>query len=217
MDGKSVATYLQQHPEFFEQYADLLADIYVPHPHNGRAIPIAERQILNLREKARELENKLKELVQFGNENDLTGERLHRATLALFNATDLETTLQVLYHSLRDDFNVPEATSRLWGRVPEQSYLAEIAATSLELHSYTDSLVQPYCGPQSAFESLTWFENGERLRSFVYIPLRTDHTFGVLMLASDDPNRFHADMGTLYLTRLGELASVAIYRFFPQD
>ena len=36
--------------KFFEQYADLLADIYIPHPHGGRAIPISERQILTLRE-----------------------------------------------------------------------------------------------------------------------------------------------------------------------
>ena len=41
-----VAAFLEAHPEFFEEYADLLADIYIPHPHGGRAIPISERQIL---------------------------------------------------------------------------------------------------------------------------------------------------------------------------
>ena len=46
MEAHSVAEYLQQHPEFFGEYADVLAEIYVPHPHGGHAIPIAERQIV---------------------------------------------------------------------------------------------------------------------------------------------------------------------------
>ena len=37
-----------------------------------------------------------------------------------------------------------------------------------------------------------------------------------LTLASDDPERFYAGMGTMYLTRLAELASVATARFLPQ-
>ena len=51
MDAKDVAEYLKQHPKFFEDYADVLAEIFVPHPHGGHAIPIAERQILTLRER----------------------------------------------------------------------------------------------------------------------------------------------------------------------
>jgi len=47
-----------------------------------------------------------------------------------------------------------------------------------------------------------------------YLPLRTEQTFGILALASGDARRFHADIGTVYLLRLAELASVAIARFF---
>jgi uncharacterized protein len=60
MTPDAVATYLQQHPEFFEEYADFLSSIYIPHPHGGRAVSINERQILALREKARKLESKLR-------------------------------------------------------------------------------------------------------------------------------------------------------------
>jgi uncharacterized protein YigA (DUF484 family) len=35
----------------------------------------------------------------------------------------------------------------------------------------------------------------------------------LLALASDDAHRFHPAMGTVYLLRLAELASVAIARF----
>ena len=215
MDANAVALYLQQNPAFFEEYADLIAQIFVPHPHGGHAIPIAERQIVTLREKNVELESRLRELIQFGGENDQIGEKLHRSTLALFAAPDLETTLAVLYHSLNEDFAVPHVASRLWGRVPEQSYLPELAATTQELRGYADQLGVPYCGPEAPFESRDWFEAGEACRSYAFLPLRTAHTFGLLGLASEDAERFYPGMGTVYLMRLAELASVATARYLP--
>ena len=85
-EAEDVARYLKANPEFFEQYAEMLAEIFVPHPHGGRAIPISERQIVTLREKNRALEDKLRELVQFGQENDSIIDRLHRITLAMMMA-----------------------------------------------------------------------------------------------------------------------------------
>src|SRR5450755_2092232 len=216
MNANDVADYLQQHPEFFAEYADLLAEIYVPHPHGGHAIPIAERQIVSLREKNGQLESKLREFIQFGGENDSISEKLHRSTLALFSASDLETTLGVLYHSLKDDFHVPHVALRLWGKVPEQSYLPELAATSQELREYASTLGSPYCGAQAPFEARDWFEGSSALASFAFLPLRTHQTFGLLALASGDPARFYAGMGTMHLTRLAEVASVATARFLPQ-
>ncbi len=215
MDADTVAEYLKQNPQFFEDHADVLAEIFVPHPHRGHAIPIAERQLISLREKNAELEDRLRELIRFGTENDAISEKLHRSTLALFAAPDLETTLAVLYQSLTEDFGVPQVACRLWGKVPEQSYLPELAATSLELRQYTDQLGTPYCGPTPPFEARDWFEDGETGQSFAFLPLRTAHTFGLLGLASEDPQRFYAGMGTMYLTRLAELASVATGRYLP--
>ena len=156
MDVNAVAEYLKQNPQFFEDYADMIAEIFVPHPHGGHAIPIAERQIVTLREKNHELESKLRELIRFGSENEMTGEKIHRSTLALFAAPDLEATLAVIYHSLKEDFGVPEVAARLWGKVPEGSYLPELAATTQELRDYATGLGAPYCGPHAPFESREW-------------------------------------------------------------
>ncbi len=215
MDAREVASYLRENPKFFEDYADAIAEIFVPHPHGGHAIPIAERQIFTLREKNGELSGKLGELIRFGSENDATAERLHRSTLALFAAPDLETTLAVLYHSLREDFGVPQLAVRLWGRVPEQSYLPELAATSADVRDYAQRLEAPHCGTQAIAESQEWFEGASVPASFAFLPLRTALTFGVLALASPDPERFHPGLGTVYLSRLAELSSLAIARFLP--
>jgi len=53
------------------------------------------------------------------------------------------------------------------------------------------------------------------LKSFAYVPLRGGRTLGLLALASEDPQRFYPEMGTLYVKRLGEVASAAISRNLP--
>ncbi len=219
MNAEDVARYLQDNLGFFEDYAELLAQIYIPHRHGGRAIPIAERQILTLREKIKMLEGKLAELIQFGEENDAIGEKMHRLCLALFPAGDVQGMLQALYYNLREDFAVPHAAVRIWrsdagaaaGGGPE------FAPVSDELRQYAAGLEHPFCGASSNAEVASWFdEAASQLRSVACMPLRDGSKvcFGLLALASEDAMRFYPEMGTLYPKRLGELASVALQRYW---
>jgi hypothetical protein len=213
MRAEEVAKYLRDHPEFFEEHTELLSTIHVPHPSGGHAIPLAERQVLTLREKGRALEAKLRELVQFGEDNDLIGDRVHRVTLALMAARDLPALLQSLHLNLHEDFRVPAVALRLWsGRTIENQ--PEFETVSQEARVFADSLTNPYFSDRPMFESAAWFEGAtEDLRSFAYVPLATERPLGLLALASQDPARFTPDMGTLYLTRLSELVSMALKRY----
>ena len=215
MKAEEVIRYLQDNPGFFEGYAEVLAQIYIPHPHGGRAIPIAERQILTLRDKSRMLEGKLAELIEFGEENDAIGEKMHRLCLALISARDMQGMLQALYYNLREDFAVPHAVVRIWGASPGAPECPEFTPVSDELRQYAASLEHPYCGPGANAEVASWFgETAAQLRSFACTPLRDagNACVGMLALASEDPARFYPEMGTLYLKRLGELASAALQR-----
>ncbi len=213
MRPEDVARYLQNHPEFFEEHAQVLADIQVPHPHGGSAIPLSERQIVHLREKTKLLEAKLRELVQFGEENDALGERVHRAAIELIKAPDLEAMLRVIYYNLREDFAVPHVGIRLWSE-PAHPPLAEFGPASQEARVFAESLHYPYCSGKPMFETGQWFGEAETiLNSFAYVPLRAEKVFGLLILASEDPQRFYPEMGTLYLKRLGELISTGLGRF----
>jgi uncharacterized protein YigA (DUF484 family) len=49
-------------------------------------------------------------------------------------------------------------------------------------------------------------------RPGAYIPLRGQQAFGLLTLASEDPQRFYPEMGTMYLKRLGDSVSAALGR-----
>ena len=213
MTPEAVANYLKQHPEFFEDYADFLATIFIPHPHGGRAISISERQILMLREKGKQLEGKLRELIDFGEDNDAIGEKLHRLTLVLIAARDAEAVIEALYFNLREDFAVPHTVLRLWreGAHPQRP---EFDAVSTEAREFAESLANPYCSTHAMVDTAPWFgENAAQLRSFAYVALRSDQAFGLLSMASEDPQRFYPEMGTLYLKRLGELIAAALLRY----
>ena len=213
MTPDAVVNYLRQHPEFFEEQADFLATIMIPHPHGGRAIPISERQILTLREKSKQLEDKLRELIVFGEENDAIGEKLHRLALALVAARDAEAVIASLYFNLREDFAVPHTVLRLWPQ-GAHAQLPEFKAVSAAARDFAASLGNPYCSAHAMVDTAEWFgEAAAHLRSFAYVALKSDQTFGLLAMASEDAQRFYPEMGTLYLKRLGEMASAALLRY----
>lgn len=212
MKPDDVAGYLKDHPEFFEHYADLLAEIFVPHPHGGRAIPITERQIVSLREKNRQLEGKLREVIQFGEENDAISEKVHRISVALLAASDIRGVLNAVHLSLREDFAVPHVVLRVW-RATGHAELPEFKPLSAAAREFAAGLTSPHCGGHAAADTAGLFgESAAHLRSFSYIPLRDRETFGLLALASEDPQRFYPEMGILYLKRLGDLTAAAIGR-----
>jgi len=212
MKPDEVAAYLKQHPEFFEDYADQLAEIYIPHPHGGRAIPITERQIVTLRDKNKQLEGKLREVIQFGEENDAISEKVHRISVALLAASDIRGVLNAVYLNLREDFSVPHVALRAW-RANGPTDLPEFKPLSDAAREFATGLTHPYCGGHSAVDAAGLFgEASAHLRSFSYVALRERETFGLLALASEDPQRFYPEMGTHYLKRLGELIGAAIAR-----
>jgi uncharacterized protein len=212
MRAEDVAKYLADHPEFFEHYSELLASVHVSHPYGGHAIPLSERQVLTLRERSRTLEGKLRELVQFGEENDTISDQVHRISLALLRARNLDTLFDAIHRNLREDFNVPAAALRIWdaaGHAPR----AEFEPVSAEAHVFANSLSDPYFCNAPMFDTASWFAPMSDPASLVYVPLRGEAgPLGILALASTDPRRFTQDMGTLYLSRLGELISSAVLR-----
>ena len=223
MNPDDVARYLQENPAFFENYADVLAQIQLPHPHGGNAIGLADRQVLNLREKHRALEAKLAELLQFGEENDAISEKMHRLGLALLAAPARDALRWSLSFNLREDFAIPHVALRLWGLGPREldAGAEEYGEVSEDLKNYAISLAQPHCGASTNAEIAGWFgEAAAQVRSVAYIPLResvagggSGACVGMLALGSEDIARFYAEMGTLYLGRLGELAGAGLTRF----
>jgi uncharacterized protein len=209
-----VAHYLQSNPKFFEDYADLVAQMVIPHPHSGRAISITERQMLALRDRNRTLEGKLSELIQFGEDNDTIGERMQRLCVSLIGAESLFAALRATHYQLREDFLVPHVALCLWDR---PAALAEIPAYVViddTLQVLGETLTRAYCGSTHGFESVRWFgEAADGIKSQALVAMKCgDETVGMLAMGSEDANRFFSDMGTIYLDRIGQQLSAALER-----
>jgi uncharacterized protein YigA (DUF484 family) len=215
LTADQVAEFLKQNPGFFENHVDILMNLQIPHPHGGRAVSIGERQLVALREKSKLLEDKLRELIQFGEENDAASEKVHRLACRLIEAGSLDATLDTLYLDLLDHFAVPHVAVRLWNVAEGGGDTREFAPVAGEIHGFVGQMASPYCGHHAVYENQSWFgEAAPHLKSFALVALKRDGTvFGAVALASEDPKRFYPEMGTLYLARIGELVSSALWRF----
>ena len=237
MNPQDVADYLQQHPEFFEEHATLFAGLTVPHPHGGRAIPLAERQMITLREKNRGLELKVAELMRYGQENDAISERLARWTRMLLLQRSPRLLPETLTGSLEEIFTIPDIAECVWEASDEYASDARSAEATPELIAWIGRLAGPYCGAPDGDAKLTLplfqrsaggesepaAETSSRVtpihsgdvRSVAVVPLRrgaAPAAFGVLALGSADPRRFHDGMDTDFLSRIGENSSAALTR-----
>jgi uncharacterized protein YigA (DUF484 family) len=217
MNAEDVARYLTENPEFFDEHSELLSQISVSNPHGGSAIALSDRQVLTLRENNKTLEAKLAELIQFGEENDAIGEKMHRLALPLLASRNLRALLAALYYNLREDFAVPHVALRVWrgnDAAQRAEGVPEFRPVTEELIRYATDLAQPDCGPSGNAEAAGWFgEAASHIRSVALMPLKDQACFGMLALGSEDVMRFYPEMGTLYLKRLGELAGASLARF----
>lgn len=203
---QAIADFLLRNPNFFNEFPALLADLNIPHPHGTHAVSMSERQLIAMRDKVRLLENKLAELIQFGEENDGISEKLHALTLALTAAETPGDLACALTLHLRDGFAVPHHAWRL---------LADGGLPGEETTAIT-TLLQPVCGTLAVPHASAWFgEIAPHLNSFACIPLRLaagTPSLGLLVLASEEDQRFYPGMGTLYLARLGQIVAAALSR-----
>jgi uncharacterized protein len=205
MRAEDVEQYLQNNPQFFEEHAEMLTKISLPHPHGGRTISLSERQLLALREKNKELEKRLGELIAFAEDNDALQHKVHEFVVALFAARDLVTLQEMIPHLLRDIFAIPHAVLRLW----------QVAPPSAEVLAFADAQAQPVCLHHAAHDTAAWFgEQAAQLRSYAYLPLHAgSETVGLLVLASEDKQRFYPEMGTVFLERIAEAVASALHPY----
>ncbi|MDL1866585.1 DUF484 family protein [Betaproteobacteria bacterium PRO4] len=214
---EEIIQYLQDHPKFFEEHPDLMESLRFPHPYEGRAISINERQVAILREKNRLLQDRLQELIDVGENNDAIGEKMHRLTVALLGFSSLPEMLHGLRYHLCEDFSIPHVVIRLW-EIDEFGAEADLPPLEFDeisnnVRTLAQGMLRPYCGPEVDNEIRQWFDqDAEYLKSFAIIPLKKQSNFGLLVMASPEVERFYPDMGTLYLERLGDMVSNSITR-----
>jgi uncharacterized protein YigA (DUF484 family) len=213
-----IAHYLSITPDFFQRHAELLAAVQFTSPHSNRAVSLQERQAEMLREKIKLLEQRLMEMIRNGNENVLLSDKILRWATALLQGGDAKELPQQISSEIQKQFSVPQVGIRVWGVDAAYAQEAFACGVSEDAKVFASSLMEPFCGLNTGFEAVSWVAEPHGVTSLALIPLRsaaagaTSPAFGMLVLASMDPQRFNSAMGTEFLARIGELASAALSR-----
>ena len=207
LDAMEVASYLRQHPDFLNEFPDLALALVLPR-EQGQAASLASYQLDVLRDKNRELNRRLHELIEIAHENQLLMVRVHTLTLALMRASSLPETLNAVVAALTEDFNTNLVRIVLFRAEPE-------GARAMPVFSEFLKRAEPLCGrlQQDKLDSLFGARVGE-VASAVLLPV---DGVGMLAVGSEDANRFHPGMGTVFLKLIAEAVASAVKRFAPKE
>ncbi len=216
---ETVARYLSEHPDFFENHPEILIQLHIPHKGRGVTISLIEKQVDVLRIKNRTMQRQLQDLMTIARENNIAGERLHRFCLALNEAGSTEKLLRVTSDQLRKDFKIEMARLVCHG---ENEALAKVGAEIIYpepdlahhlLNWMGEAQVRCDDHPDLAVMEALFADSTEVIASVAFVALGSGAPWGVLVLTSSDKRRFHPDIGTVYLGRLGGVLSSAFQRF----
>jgi uncharacterized protein len=217
-----IANWLANNPEFFERNAQLLAAVQLTSPHGNRAVSLQERQAEMLREKIKSLEHRIMDMVRHGNENMVITDRILRWSKSMLLVQSTRALPAMLVGELQAQFMVPQVALKVWD--VDARYAGEPFAqgASEDAKTFATSLTQPYCGMATGLEAVSWLDDPATALSIALVPLRpgalsdTSTAFGMLVLASPDPQRFESGLATDFLERIAELASAALSRLRPR-
>jgi hypothetical protein len=216
MKPDDIAHFLAEHPDFFQQHPELLGVLDIPHPQNGQAISLVERQSLLLRERIRALESRLAEMIRHGEENDAIVDKLVKWARAMLTQPEPALLPVTLVEELKSGFAVPFAAVRLWNvgdDYAEQDFARPVGDDAIRLAA---SMAAPFCGSNVGFDAAAWMSaDPAAIKSLAMLPLRVGtgaDAFGMLVLGSPDKDRFQITMGTSFLARIAELSSAALAR-----
>ena len=162
------------------------------------------------------------DMVRHGNENMVIADRLQRWARSLFLVHSGRALPATVTAELQAQFMVPQVALKVWD--VDARYTKEPFAQGVtdDAKAFASSLTQPYVGVNSGIEAVKWLGDPQAALSVALIPLRegaldaASPAFGMLVLASPDPQRFSAGMGTDFLERIAELASAALSRLRTQ-
>ena len=222
LEEKAVADYLRDNPEFFQNNPSLLAGLQVPHSCGG-AVSLVEHQVRVLRDQNRQLKRKLMDLVHVARDNNRLNERMHQLTLGLVSSSSLEALLDTLREHLQGEFSADTVTVRLAG-IPEararECAVDQFSSDDPQLKHFESfyKTCRPQCGRFKP-EQLEYVfgDQAQAVESAALIPLGKKGQIGLLAIGSQESNRFHPGMGTLFLSHLGELLELLLVQYLDLD
>ena len=219
LDEDTIVDHLRAHPDFFERHPRLIEGLNLPHRTGGDTVSLVERQVSVLRQKNRELEGRLRQLVEVARSNEALAQKIHRLATRLLGAPDSEQALETLERCLREDFGANQTVVVLFHdssaiiQEPDTRFLRRMSRSSPALKSFATFLDSglPRCGRvRDAQKEFLFPGDGAMIASVALVPLGPRCATGMMAIGSRDAERFNPTMSTDFLARVGDLATAAL-------
>jgi uncharacterized protein YigA (DUF484 family) len=219
IDAASVAGYLRQHPDFFNEHSALLADIKLTHDC-GPATSLIERQTQVMRHKILDYAARMSDILTTARRNDVQFEKTKRLVLELITATHLNALTEALKESFTGEFHADAVHLALFSslktadnhpNLSSAKSLDESAnfAETQKLANKNWAYFQAFKGPAMVH----LFPDHNKLQSSAVVPLYlADKALGVLIIASNNANHYNDQLDTLFLNHVAAVISRCLGR-----
>lgn len=217
-----VAEYLRMHPDYFNQYPDLLARLNVPHV-TGNAVSLIERQVSLLREQNEKTRKRLKELIGIARHNEELAVRIHQLALKLMDSAEPKDIFATLYNNLSEVFRTDRVAVRLFAKpafvdsYPGEEFV-DPGANEFALFRSIINKGTPLSGQLKRQQQVFLFgDEGDDIASAVMVPLRGKGWGGVLAIGSVQSDRYQENMGVELLNNFGEVLSILLKPWIVEE
>ncbi|MGN8160336.1 DUF484 family protein [Salinisphaera sp. RV14] len=221
LDESEVAAYLAAHPDFLRRHPEAFEAMDVPHA-SGSAVSLIERQVRVLRDTNARIQSRFEELLAAARSNEERVVQLNRVARIMAGAVEVDPMIASLTRCLGDHLAVDCVYVGMQGTLPttvDSIHPLEDDADASRALTNVFRRGKPICGELSATQSKALFAGGDDalMTSAAMIPLGQHDIHGAIVLASADPKRFTADMGTLFVELFGDLLTATLRRLLGTD
>ena len=213
---KQIADYLRNHPKFFANQEDLLANLSLPH-ESGKAISLVERQVAILRDRGIEARQKLNNLLENARNNDQLFDTTRNLVLALLRADSITEVADITQDQLSNHGNIDACEIIIVAhpdlRVAHSIRIESVAKLRTDF-SDVFRLKRTHCG-QLDTEQIAYLFPGAKniIRSTALCPvLNNSEVLAMLAFGNQAENFFNVNLDTLFLDFIGHVVGAVLNR-----
>jgi len=207
-DEQQVRDYLLNNLSFLEENPDVFEAINISH-QSGKAISLVERQVSIMRDRNKNLNDRVEQMRTSAAENAQLLEKTKKLVLNLVQAQDLKSLVKMLTVSLKEDFATEFFNLTLIDSGEISSITGANVISSEEAKSKIGGIIMANhatCGVISREESSLLFgESASDIGSVVALPLKHKTPFAVIALGNSNANFYPSDIGTIFIDYIGDL------------
>ena len=227
MNKDQVAVYLNEHPEFFNEYPDLLRKVKrikeedLPIEPMG-TLSLADRIIKRVHDDKENLKSKLEWLFKISRANEKIQDHLYEIEQLVLKSTNLEQMVDQLRKEIPNRFGIPsvvvclvQGSDHFMEDRLRQRYNGELDETIKFISEETTlgwlkGNLKPVLRGKIN-ESEVFLSYHEPIKSEALIPILAQETLvGVIAFGSPNAFHFHEGLGTEFLERMADKVAISI-------